>query len=217
MKRILRGRSSPALIVSAIALFVALGGSAYALTVTGANIRNGTVSAADVKNYSLTGKDIQRDSLGRVPIKEERLDSSKIGKVKSAGDADSLAGVAAKRFEAFTLDTGGSRELLRQGPLVLSARCRAEGANQVAEVVLQTTQNGAAVDGAQNDPQFDVGETVQFAQASAPLGTPAFEQAGDGSAIAQDGTEILGQELYVGTSVVGQGNKCRYGGVVYVG
>ena len=64
---------------------------------------------ADVKNYSLTGKDIKRESLGRVPIKEERLDASKLGKVKSAGDADSLAGVTAKRFEAFTLDTGGSR------------------------------------------------------------------------------------------------------------
>lgn len=217
MKRILRRRPSPALIVSFIALFAALGGSAYALTITGANILNGSVRGADVRNYSLTGKDIKRDSLGRVPIKEERLDAAKLGKVKSAGQADSLAGVTAKRFEAFTLDTGGSRELLRQGPLVLTARCRAEGANQVAEVVIQTTQNGAAVDGAQNDAQFNVGETVQFAEASAPLGTGDFEQAGDGSAIAQDGTEILGQEFYVGTSVVGQGNKCRYGGVVYVG
>ena len=217
MKRILRRRPSPALVISVIALFAALGGSAYALTITGANIRNGTVRGADVKNYSLTGKDIKRDSLGRVPIKEERLDASKLGKVKSAADAESLAGVSAKRFDAFSLDTNGSRELLRQGALVLTARCRVDGANQIAEVILQTTQNGAAVDGVQDDPQLNVGETVQLARASGPLGTPAFEQAGDGAAIAQDGTEILGQEFYVGTSVIGQGNKCRYGGVVYVG
>ena len=92
-----------------------------------------------------------------------------------------------------------------------------QGADQIAEVIVQTTQNGAAVDGVQNDPQFNVGESVQFARASAPLGTPAFEQAGDGAAIAQDGTEIVGQELYTGTSVIGQGNKCRFGGVVYIG
>lgn len=102
----------------------------------------------------------------------------KLGKVKSAGEADSLAGVTARRFEAFTLDTGGSRELLRQGPLVLSARCRVDGANQVAEVVVQTAQNGAAVDGVQTDPQFNAGETVQFARATAPLGTPAGYLAG---------------------------------------
>ena len=217
MKRILRRRPSPAVVVSFLALFVALGGSAYALTITGANIRNGTVRGADVKNYSLTGKDIKKDSLGRVPIKEERLDASKLGKVKAAGNADSLGGVTSRRFEPFTLDTNGSRELLRQGPLVLSARCRTQGGDQVAEVIVQTNQNGAAVDGVQNDPQLNVGETVQLARASAPLGTPAFEQAGDGAAVAQDGTEILGQELYTGTSVIGQGNKCRFGGVVYIG
>jgi hypothetical protein len=212
-------------IVSFVALFVALGGSAYALTITGANIKTNSVTGTDlrdikggdIRNYSIRGKDIGKDSLGQVPIKEERLDASKFGKVKAAADADSLAGVTSKRFQPFTLDTNGSRELLRQGPLALTARCRVQGADQIAEVVIQTTQNGAAVDGVQNDSQFNVGETVQFARASAPVGTPAFEQAGDGAAIAQDGTEILGQELYTGTSVIGQGNKCRFGGVVYVG
>lgn len=225
MKRFARRRPSPAMAVSFIALFVALGGSAYALTITGANIRTNSVTGTDlrdikggdVRNYSLRGKDIGKDSLGRVPIKEERLDSSKFGKVRSAGDADSLAGVAARRFPAFLLDTNGSRELLRQGPLVLTARCRMDGADQVAEVIVQTAQNGAAVDGVQNDPQLNVGESVQLVRATAPLGTPAFEQAGDGAAIAQDGTEIIGQELYTGTSVTGQGNKCRFGGLVYVG
>jgi hypothetical protein len=225
MKRILRRRPSPAVAVSFVALFVALGGSAYALTITGANIKTNSVTGTDlrdikggdIRNYSIRGKDIGKDSLGRVPIKEERLDASKFGKVKNAADADSLAGVTSRRFGAFTLDTGGSRELLRQGPLVLSARCRVVGADQVADVIVQTTQNGAAVDGIQNDPQLNVGESVEFARASAPVGTPAFEQAGDGTAIAQDGTEILGQEFYTGTSVIGQGNKCRFGGVIYIG
>jgi hypothetical protein len=224
-KRILRRRPSPALIISVVALFAAMGGTAYALTITGANIKTNSVTGTDlrdikggdIRNYSITGKDIKKDGLGRVPIKEERLDASKIGKVKSAADADGVAGAAAKRITAFTLPDGSSRELLRTGPLVLTARCRTAGANQVAEVIVQTSTNGAAVDGAQKDTSFNVGETAQLAASSAATGTPAFDQESSGAAIAADGTEILGQDLYTGASVLGQANVCRFGGIVYVG
>ena len=222
MKRILRRRPSPALIISCIALFAALGGTAYALTITGASVRNNSLTGADIRdvkggdirNYSITGKDIGKDSLGRVPIKEERLDAAKIGTVKNA---EGVGNSSAKRFEAFTLDAGGSRELLRQGQLVLTARCTTEGANQLAEIVVTTTTNGAAVDGAQNDASLNVGETARFAGVQAAPGTPAFDQEASAAAIAPDGTELLGQELYTGTSVLGAANKCRYGGIVYVG
>jgi len=63
--------------IALIALFVALGGSAYALTITG----------RDVKNGSLTGADIRRDSLSGRQIKE-----SKVGKVPKAKVADRLGG-----------------------------------------------------------------------------------------------------------------------------
>ncbi|MGH3993917.1 MAG: hypothetical protein ACRDSN_15835, partial [Pseudonocardiaceae bacterium] len=56
-----------------IALFVALGGSAYALSITGASIVNGSVRGADIKNHSLTGKDVKRDGVGGVTVKESRL------------------------------------------------------------------------------------------------------------------------------------------------
>jgi hypothetical protein len=53
--------------------------------------------------------------------------------------------------------------------------------------------------------------------AQALPGVPAFDQEASAAAIAPDGTEFLGQELYAGTSVLGQANKCRFGGIVYVG
>ncbi len=222
MKRILRRRPSPALIISCVALFAALGGTAYALTITGANVRNNSltgadirdVKAGDIRNYTLHGRDVKRDSLGRVPIKEERLDASKIGTVKNA---EAVGGATAKRFDAFTLDTGGSRELLRQGQLVLTARCTTSGPNQLAEIVVQTLANGAAADGAVGNPSLNVGETARFVGAQAAPGTPAFDQEASAAAISPDGTELLGQELYAGTSVLGQANKCRFGGIVYVG
>jgi hypothetical protein len=53
--------------------------------------------------------------------------------------------------------------------------------------------------------------------ASAAAGTPAFDQEGSGAAIAADGTELLGQELYAGVGVLGQAGQCRFGGVLYSG
>lgn len=225
MKSILRRRPSPALLISLIALFAAMGGTAYALTITGASVRNNSLTGADIRdvkggdmrNYSLTGKDIGRDRLGRVPIKEERLDAFKLGKVKSATDADGVGGAVARRFEAFTLDAGGTRELVRQGQLVLTARCTTDGPNQLAEIVVTTLANGAAVDGAQGDPSLNVGERARFVGAQGLPGVAAFDQEASAAAIAPDGTEFLGQELYAGTSVLGQPNKCRFGGIVYVG
>jgi len=61
------------MVVALTALFVALGGSAYALSITGASIVNGTVRGADIKNGSLTGKDVKRDGIGGVSVKESRL------------------------------------------------------------------------------------------------------------------------------------------------
>ena len=60
MKRFMRFRPSPAMIVALIALFVALGGSASAaVLITGSEIKNGTIKSIDVGNNSLTSKDIK--------------------------------------------------------------------------------------------------------------------------------------------------------------
>jgi hypothetical protein len=64
---------SPAMVVAVVALIMSLGGSAYALVVTGKQIRNGSVTAKDVRNRSLTGNDVRRDKLGGNSIKEASL------------------------------------------------------------------------------------------------------------------------------------------------
>jgi hypothetical protein len=76
---------SPAMVVALVALFMALGGSAYALVVTGASIRNGTVTGADIKNRSLSGSDIALNRIGGGAIKE-----SSLGTVPSAAISDGL-------------------------------------------------------------------------------------------------------------------------------
>jgi hypothetical protein len=64
---------SPAMVVAVVALIMSLGGSAYALVVTGKQIRNNSVTTKDIRNRSLTGNDIRRDALGGGSIKESTL------------------------------------------------------------------------------------------------------------------------------------------------
>ncbi len=64
---------SPAMVVALVALVMAMGGSAYALVITGKSIKNGTVTGKDIKERSLTGNDTKRDSLGGGSIKESTL------------------------------------------------------------------------------------------------------------------------------------------------
>jgi hypothetical protein len=64
---------SPAMVVAVVALIMSLGGSAYALVVTGKQIRNNTVTGKDIRNRSLTGREFRRDKLGGRSIKESSL------------------------------------------------------------------------------------------------------------------------------------------------
>jgi hypothetical protein len=64
---------SPAMVVALVALVMAMGGSAYALVITGKSIRNGTVTGKDLRNRSITGNEAKRDSIGGGSIKESSL------------------------------------------------------------------------------------------------------------------------------------------------
>jgi len=117
MKRHLRRFvPSPAMVVALTALFLALGGSAYALVITGKSIRNNTVTGSDIRNGSLRGKDVHAGSLGGRAIKESTL-----GIVPAAGLAYANA-----RFAVVT--AGGA---LARGRSVSSVARTAEGRYQV--------------------------------------------------------------------------------------
>jgi hypothetical protein len=82
--RALRRRLTYANVMATAAVFIALGGSAYAgLTITGSDVRNG----------SLTHRDLKKNTLGGSRIKESRL-----GKVPRARNADTLNGLSAARL-----------------------------------------------------------------------------------------------------------------------
>ena len=73
MARIRRLTPSPAMAVALVALFMAMGGSAYALVVTSGSIKNNTIRSQDVRNGGLVGKDVRANGLGGRAIKESTL------------------------------------------------------------------------------------------------------------------------------------------------
>jgi hypothetical protein len=95
-------RPSPALVISMIALFVALGGTGYAATqlngkslknnsVPGKKLKNKTVTGAKVKPNTLTGTQINESALGIVP---------NAAHAATATNASTLDGRAASSFAA---------------------------------------------------------------------------------------------------------------------
>jgi hypothetical protein len=94
MKRRLRA-PSPAMVVALIALFVSLGGSAYAVATIGSDdIINGSIRNRDFKDGTLRGQEAKRDGFGGGGIKEQSLDATKIKQVPSAVAAVTADGVA---------------------------------------------------------------------------------------------------------------------------
>jgi hypothetical protein len=61
--------------VALLALFMAMGGSAYALVVTSASIKNNTIRSQDVRNGGLLGKDFRKNGVGGGAIKESTLET----------------------------------------------------------------------------------------------------------------------------------------------
>ncbi|MET0305700.1 MAG: hypothetical protein ABW196_05655 [Solirubrobacterales bacterium] len=68
MKRLMRRRPSPAMLVSVIALIVALGGTAIAAqNINGGAIEKQTIGGGKLKQKTLTGFQINTNKLGTVP------------------------------------------------------------------------------------------------------------------------------------------------------
>jgi hypothetical protein len=90
MKRRLRA-PSPAMVVALIALFVSLGGSAYAVATIGSgDIINGSIRNLDFKDGTLRGNEAKREGFGGGAIKESSLDATQIKQVPASVIADGV-------------------------------------------------------------------------------------------------------------------------------
>ena len=171
----LRKVTSPSLLIAALALFVALGGTSYAAKlITGAGIKNSSLTGADVKNSSLTTSDVKNGSLLKADFKAGQLSAGPQGSPGAVGPAGApgAAGapgpagtapptkvIARKRVvatdgatEAIARAAAPEVELFSRGSLTVYGKCsRQLDTNRVRYgVFLKTSQNGVIFDSRSN-------------------------------------------------------------------
>jgi hypothetical protein len=100
----LRQHFSYSNIVATAALFIALGGTSYAVvkvdsddvvdnSLRSRDLRNNTVRSRDIRDRALLARDLRRDSLGAMVVKE-----SSLGEVPRATDAERVGGATAQQL-----------------------------------------------------------------------------------------------------------------------
>jgi hypothetical protein len=136
-------RPSAALVLSAIAVFMSLGGVSYGLAaasidsraiknneVRSIDIRNGQVKGKDVKNGSVRGPDVLESSLGLVPSAQSAQTAQSAQSAESAQSAQSAGSVdglnLAKIDYAAPVGTAQS-DVVSIGGVTIQASCSAGG------------------------------------------------------------------------------------------
>ncbi len=231
-------RPSPAMIVAFLALCVALAGTADALPgrnrVKRDDIARNAVRTSDVATNAIRTRHIKSAQVTRSKIAKRSIDSALVATDALTGsdilesslskvpDADKIDGkdlselTAGTKVARFTLTNGQTRDVFKAGPLTLTARCTISGGGDTAEVLIATSQDNAAFDAADSDPDLDTGDAEagrQFVVATGAAGTAQLASV-TGFALAADGTVINGASLFAGVNVLGSPGQCVFGGNV---
>lgn len=109
----LKDRITPSIVISSLALFVALGGASYAAlgansvgskqlkknAVVTAKIKNNAVTTAKVKNDAITGAKVKESSLGAVPLATQANNATTADSSSTAGTATTAQ--SAQNFDGY--------------------------------------------------------------------------------------------------------------------
>jgi len=147
---------SPAMAISLLALFVALGGTGYAaVKLNGKNIKNRTIAGKKLKNNTLTGKQIKESKLGTVPKAKvattAKTANALSGSAKAGFLTSSQVGTTGviKLPAAPDLASAPRRTFAVKGPFSANARCYRDGTNkETLKIGVKSTVPGSALNGA---------------------------------------------------------------------
>lgn len=109
----LRSNLTYANVMATVAVFIALGGGAYAASTIGSGqIKNNSVRSKDLKNNDIRSKDIRTGNVGGSDIKNDGVSGtdileSSLGKVPSAGKADTATNANSAADAANAAKLGG--------------------------------------------------------------------------------------------------------------
>jgi hypothetical protein len=154
MWKSLGNRLSFANVVSVIALFVALGGSAYAIgrhSVGNAQLRDGSVSTSKLQDHAVTGSKINKSTLGAVPSATNATNAVNATNATHATDANHAnhatdATNATNALSASTVSAGGVRAGAL-GPITTVSASAQVPLHQVGSVYVQCPDGAVVLSG----------------------------------------------------------------------
>jgi hypothetical protein len=219
MKHLHLQRPSPALVISVLALFVALGGTVYAASkINGKTIKVGSIPGNRLKKHSLTGKQINLSKLGTVPA---ATNATNAANATNATNAANLSGMT--RFRT-TIAPGGVSEatansvtLYADGPLSLVGKCWLEGTEIIGDAYLRTsvpaywTSYSNAGSGGPLSPGVDKPALEEKAEATPPAAELADPYDGTFAALTADRSAYFTGLASVGANI-GDSGGCTFAG-----
>jgi len=198
MPRPRRERLSSAHVISLIALFVALGGGAYAATIApkdsvnsnsvvdetllGRDVKNGKLSGKDLKDQSVMGVDVNEGSLGQVPNAKNALNAQKLGGKTASQfiNSDEYRSVGLTLTDPTNNGVAVTQILDAPGAFKIGASCNYAGAGGTnGEVTITSSKTGGwsvntrAPDGASEKTGLSAG-AKQVLMRQSPTGVPHF-------------------------------------------
>jgi hypothetical protein len=209
-----------ALILSAIALFMSLGGVSYAVgkaTIGSPAVKDNSLRGKDIRNNTLRGADVLESSLGTVPSAQKAQTANS---AESAQKANSVDGMNLAKIDFAAPTNTAAKDVVSIGGVTIQAGCSAAGNIDVqarsdvqdSMIHVGVVKTGAAVAYTEDD-NFDVGQAVSLtlpAGADNLQGTFTFT-APSGSVVT--GTYLV-EELANG---LGSQNDCFVKGTIVQG
>jgi hypothetical protein len=246
MRRLSRHRPSPAMVVSVIALIVALGGTSYAAlklpknsvstkqlkksAVTNSKIKNNAVTGAKVKSASLTGSDIKDHTLSGRDIAGGSLPAGAQGPVGPQGTVGPQGpkgdtGDTPTKVLKRTAGAGDTITIATYGPFTLKGDCTGTTGNPTAQWKIATSQDHSAFTDYDNSYLSDFSASdgdkpIEYSSTSSDPASPDMEGPYDGTfaALSADLNTYITGSLSTGTYVGGASNApCEFYGVVFSG
>jgi hypothetical protein len=166
---------SPSMAVALVALFVALGGSAVAVSgrINGKVIKRGSVPGNRIKKDTLTGRQIREARLGMVPqaalatVATNATRADRADKLGPFTPADFQRAGTVIPFDVRMANTDPDQALVQAGPFTVHGSCTTNAGQNVNKVLVTTSENDAAVVSTDmfgtehRDNDFDVGDSFQ--------------------------------------------------------
>jgi hypothetical protein len=182
MSKLWGRRPSPSLVISILALFVALGGSAYAASkigtknikknaITASKIKKNAVTTTKIKNNAVTGTKINEGTLGAVPSAAHASTADSATKATDATNAVNAVNFSRFFSTGLIKASGGQTvQLLSIGPFTITGKCADLGGGKFEATSYITTSQahsnvnseGSELSEANFEPgeEFEVGEVA---------------------------------------------------------